>query len=126
MDEDEDVEPTLRIEIFPADLERTVSFYESLGFQVVGRVDGPLTYASLRFGGVRIGAAEAPAVDPNRRAYPVGTEIVIEVDDVRSERDRIVAAGIELLDDLQERPWGLVDFRLSDPDGYYYRFTSRT
>ncbi|WP_255541823.1 hypothetical protein [Phycicoccus sp. CSK15P-2] len=32
---------------------------------------------------------------------------------------------VEIFDaDLQRRPWGLDDFRLSDPDGYYYRFIS--
>ena len=40
-------------------------------------------------------------------------------------RDRMVSAGVDLDADLQQRPWGLEDFRLSDPDGYYYRFTSR-
>lgn len=120
------MQPSLRIEIFPADLDRTVRFYERLGFHLIGRNDGPPRYASLRYGDVRVGAAEAPAVDPQRRAYPAGTEIVIEVDDVVRERDRIAGAGLPLLEDRQHRPWGLQDFRLSDPDGYYFRFTSRS
>lgn len=119
------MEPSLRIEIFPADLDRTVTFYARLGFQLAGRDEGPPRYAALRLGGIKLGAVEAPPVDPQRRAYPAGTEIVIEVDDVQAERDRIVTAGIALAEDLEGRPWGLVDFRLTDPDGYYYRFTSR-
>lgn len=119
------MDPSLRIEIFPADLDRTVTFYERLGFQLAGREDGPPRYAALRLGGIQLGAAEAPAVDPQRRAHPAGTKIVIEVDDVQTERDRIVNVGIALVEDLQRRPWGLVDFRQTDPDGYYYRFTSR-
>lgn len=39
------------------------------------------------------------------------------------ERDRVVAAGWSLAEDLTRRPWGLVDFRLLDPDGYYLRVT---
>ena len=37
----------------------------------------------------------------------------------------LVTAGVDLVADLQRRPWGLEDFRLTDPDGYYYRFTNR-
>jgi len=119
------VTATLRVEIFPADLDRTIRFYIGLGFEAVGRSDGPPAYASLRFGDVRIGACEAEPVEPAHRAIPSGTEIVIEVDDVRALRDHVVAAGTTLDEDLRERPWGLVDFRVSDPDGYYLRFTSR-
>ena len=28
-------------------------------------------------------------------------------------------------EDLQDRPWGLTDFRILDPAGYYLRITSR-
>lgn len=119
------VDASLRVEIFVADLDQTVSFYERLGFEITGRSDGPPRYAAFRLGQARIGAAEARAIEPTLRAVPLGTEIVIDVDDVRDVRDRVVSAGLELEADLQDRPWGLQDFRLSDPDGYYYRFTSR-
>lgn len=119
------MDASLRIEIFPADVEVTMSFYERLGFQVAGRNDGPPRYAAIRMGAVRIGVCEADPVDPARRAYPAMTEIVIEVDDVHATRDRIVEQGIEPTEDLQMRDWGLTDFRVTDPDGYYLRFTGR-
>jgi uncharacterized glyoxalase superfamily protein PhnB len=50
---------------------------------------------------------------------------VIDVDDLHEVRDRLVGVGLRLEAELQARPWGLEDFRLSDPDGYYYRFSSR-
>jgi hypothetical protein len=40
--------------------------------------------------------------------------------------DRVVAAGWPLEEDLQDRPWGLTDFRILDPGGYYLRITNRT
>jgi lactoylglutathione lyase len=52
-------------------------------------------------------------------------ELVLEVDDVAGERDRVLAAGWPLEEDLQERPWGLTDFRILDPAGYYLRITDR-
>jgi uncharacterized glyoxalase superfamily protein PhnB len=35
----------------------------------------------------------------------------------------VVKAGYRLLEPLRERPWGLRDFRVVDPDGYYLRIT---
>ncbi len=119
------VDASLRVEIFVADLDRTVTFYERLGFELTGRSDGPPRYAALRLGQARVGAAETEAVDPALRAVPTGTEIVIDVDDLHDFRDRVVKAGLDLEADLQHRAWGLEDFRLCDPDGYYFRFTSR-
>jgi lactoylglutathione lyase len=87
--------------------------------------EGPPAYASLRLGEVRIGACESDAVAPAWRAIPAGTEIVIEVDDIHAFRDDAVRAGISLDEDLAERPWGLIDLRVVDPDGYYLRFTAR-
>ena len=119
------VNASLRVEIFPADRDRTVRFYAGLGFEVTGLSDGPPAYASLRLGDVRIGVCESDAVEPIHRAIPAGTEIVIEVDDIHVIRDGAVQAGIALDEDLKQRPWGLIDFRVFDPDGYYLRFTTR-
>lgn len=115
---------TLRIEIFPADIDASVEWWSALGFEVLGRKDDP-PYASLGRDDVRLGMVQSPWRPAEHRAVPSGTEIVLAVDDVRAERDRVVAAGIELAEDLQEREWGLTDFRMRDPDGYYLRNTDR-
>ena len=114
----------LRVEFFPSDVDRSVAFYERLGFTVAGRSPGPPAYASVRLGDVQIGLCEATPVDPTIRALPVGTEIVIEVDEVERRRDEFLSRGVVLAADLVEREWGLSDFRVTDPDGYYLRFTS--
>jgi lactoylglutathione lyase len=54
----------------------------------------------------------------------VGVEIVLEVDDLEVERNRVESAGWPVLEDLTTRPWGLTDFRLLDPSGYYIRITT--
>jgi catechol 2,3-dioxygenase-like lactoylglutathione lyase family enzyme len=109
---------TLRCEIFPQDLDAAVDFYvRVLGFSIAkDQRDAPDAYVALRRGEVTIGAArrEGPAVPAGRRP-PVGVELVLEVNDIAAERDRVIAAGWPLEEDLQNRPWGLTDFRILDP-----------
>ena len=59
------------------------------------------------------------------RRPPAGVELVLEVDDVGAERDQIAAAEWPITEDLRDRPWGLRDFRVLDPAGYYLRITDR-
>jgi hypothetical protein len=69
----------LRIELFPADLDRFVDFYTRvLRFQIVAdqRPEGG-PYVALHRGSARIGAAKAwKPVDPQARAIPQGVELV--------------------------------------------------
>ena len=118
----------LRVEIFPADLGAAVDFYTRvLGFRLVrDERNAASPYVALERGGVRLGAAQRPAVQrTDLRRPPTGVEITLDVDDVVAERDRVRAAGWPLDEDLQHRPWGLTDFRVLDPDGYYLCLTSR-
>jgi lactoylglutathione lyase len=122
------VEMTLRFEIFPDDLDATVDFYmRVLRFRLTAdRRDQRDQYVSLQRGGVRVGALKSAVPDVRAaRLPPAGVELVLEVDDVVAERDRVTAAGWPLAEDLQDRPWGLKDFRILDPAGYYLRITDR-
>ncbi len=118
---------TLRFEIFPADLDATVGFYQRvLGFQLTDDRRDQDDYVALRRGAVRVGAVREAVPDARAaRRPPAGVELVLEVDDVAAERDRVVAAGWPLDDDLRDQSWGLRDFRILDPDGYYLRITNR-
>jgi predicted enzyme related to lactoylglutathione lyase len=121
----------LRMELFVEDLDRAIAFYRDvLGFTLLRWEEG---YASLRRGDVTLGLgpiAKLPDVGgyftrPRLRANRgMGVEIVLEVADVLAEESQVRAAGWPILEPLRERPWGLTDFRLADPDGYYLRITS--
>lgn len=124
----------LRMELFVDDVDVSVSFYcDVLGFRVDRRAED---YVSLRRGVVVLGlgpVAKLPEqaegqgftrqrLDGDKGA---GVEIVLELDgldELRAlyERCRRRAA---ISDELTLRPWGLHDFRLADPDGYYLRVT---
>ena len=119
-----------RFEIFPADMDATADFYTRvLGFGLIGdRRDDAEPYMNLARDSVRIGVVGRPPLDDRQfefRRPPTGVEIVLEVDDVDGEHDRVQASGWPVAEDLQTRPWGLRDFRVYDPSGYYLRITGR-
>lgn len=119
----------MRFEIFPDDLDVIVDFYTRvLHFRLTGdQRSEPDAYVFLQRDDVRIGAARRVVPDARAaRLPPAGVELVLEVDDVIAERDRVIAAGWPLTEDLRDRPWGLTDFRILDPAGYYLRITDRT
>jgi uncharacterized glyoxalase superfamily protein PhnB len=116
----------LRCELFPADLDAAVTFYvRALGFEVVGDERTAVhPYVALERDQVRLGLAWRPEVDHGPRRPPTGVELVLEVDDLDAAHDRVLTAGCELAEDLTLQPWGLRDFRVLDPSGYYWRITS--
>lgn len=122
---------TLRLELFVDDLEKSANFYvDVLGFE---RLPGAPEYVPVRSGSVLIGLGRASALPKRHHFNPevqtgrrgLGTEIVLEVDDVEASFRRVKESGYEILSPLTKRPWGATDFRLADPDGYYLRITSR-
>lgn len=120
---------SLRIEVFVADVEASGEFYRRvMAFDELSRqpADGPAQYLWMGRGSARIGiGAGDAAIDPATRHTPRGTEIVLEVDDLEAELARVQETGWPIAAGLQTQPWGLRDFRLHDPDGYYLRITSR-
>lgn len=122
----------LRLELFADDLSKTVDFYTgALGFELVRKEKG---YASVRLGAVEFGLGTVdglpashyfrPEIATQRRG--LGTEIVIEVNDVNAIFENVKRSGVKILTPLAKRPWGLTDFRIADPDGYYLRISSST
>lgn len=120
---------SLRVEVFTSSVETSGEFYRRvLGFDELSRQerDGQPVYLWMGRGTARIGIGYAgEPVDPAVRKVPAGTELVLEVDDIDAEFERVRATGWPFEAGVREQPWGLRDFRLHDPDGYYLRLTSR-
>jgi uncharacterized glyoxalase superfamily protein PhnB len=49
----------------------------------------------------------------------------LECDDLDAARNRVVDSGWPIETELAAQPWGLCDFRLLDPSGYYWRITEQ-
>ena len=122
---------SVRLELFVQDMEQAISFYvHILGFEVLRQEED---HASLRNGTCRFGLgpiAKLPAEHYFRRSKlratrGLGVEIVLEVDDIHLTYEQVQSCGYPIEEPLQRRNWGLTDFRLVDPDGYYLRITSR-
>jgi lactoylglutathione lyase len=125
----------LRFELFVDDVERSVRFYgEVLGLSPTRDVN-PDAYVPVASGALTIGLQRRANLPPSHPFHGefdgrpgVGVEIVVEVEDVdlnyQVAVNRVERLGGQLVP-IGNRPWGLRDYRMIDPDGYYVRVTSR-
>lgn len=123
-----------RFELFVADVDKTIRFYEAtLGFNATRHPGG---YVALINGDVEIGTGPMVGLPDGHHfqtGWPAssrpgrGVEIVLEVDEVDAfflkAKQCVHDCGGEI-ENLSDQPWGLRDFRLVDPDGYYVRITN--
>ncbi len=120
----------LRLELFVADVAASIEFYRrALNFQVVGETSEQYTMLSNGEAIISINKREAlgphhPLRAANGERAGLGVEIVLSVEDVEGFYDGARTCG-HPVSELALQPWGLRDFRIADPDGYYIRVTSR-
>lgn len=122
---------SLRLELFVDDLPTSLDFsVRVLGF--VRAAERPGGYTPLARDAVRLALnlrVDLPEGHPIQRAARErvgrGVEIVLEVDDIEAMYRHVVSEAWPRSAELMLRPWGLTDFRVLDPDGYYWRITSR-
>jgi catechol 2,3-dioxygenase-like lactoylglutathione lyase family enzyme len=122
---------TFRLELFVNNLPESLDFYRRvLGFEAGEQQrDG---YTLVTNGKVQIGLN---LLSNLREDHPIrpsaderlgkGVEIVLEVSDVEDVYARVKSQNWPISTELKHRPWGLTDFRVLDPNGYFLRLTSR-
>jgi lactoylglutathione lyase len=109
-------------EVFPIlatpDLSRALGFYrDALGGEITYRFppDGEPQYVSLRYGASSLGIAVQPPDES-----PAGTgpfTLWAYVDDCDAAVARLRAAGVRVLDEPGDQPWGERMVAVADPDG---------
>lgn len=99
------------LELQIPDFEKAKHFYGTLGFNVIWE------RSPEKFKGYLV-----LKKDPrdSKRGYAV--EIVLMVKNVEKYFEKVKGV-VNIVEPLQKRPWGLVDFRIEDPFGFYLRFT---
>lgn len=112
--------PDLAIPILPGrSLPDTLAFYARLGF--AGRIIGG-AYAILTRGTLELHFFAHPALDP----YASHAGCYLRVQDVDAlhadfATAALPATGVPRMDRLEDKPWGMREFAVVDPDGNLLR-----
>lgn len=117
------VPPTeqLVVEIFVSDLDRSISFYERLGFK---RGEAHERFASLTWEEHQIFLDERRGL-PELPAHLPRANVRVMVRDVDAAWERAKAMGVAVSQPIGDRSYGLRDFTVVDPDGFGVRFATR-
>src|SRR5699024_205708 len=122
----------LRLELFVENIDKSIEFYSDVLDFSLPKVTNK-NYIPVRKGDVVLCLGEMnnlPETHPlkanSEQQIGLGVEIVLEVEDIKSTYNKIVEKEYPIQTELTKRPWGLEDFRIIDPDGYYIRMTSST
>jgi catechol 2,3-dioxygenase-like lactoylglutathione lyase family enzyme len=110
----------LVVELFVRDLGRSVAFYRALGFDLL---DAKATFASLTWEGHRLFLDQRDDL-PGAPTTPV-MNVRVMVPNVDRVWRLANDLGLRVIAPVADRPYGLRDFTIADPDGFGVRFASR-
>ncbi len=123
------------LELHVPDFKKVKDYYGKLGFKAVWErpPEGFKGYLVMKLGGniLCFWAGDGHVYEHEyfskwgkgtKRGY--GVEVVLMIDDIKEYYEQ-VKDKVDIFEELKDRPWGLKDFRLEDPFGYYLRFTSK-
>jgi catechol 2,3-dioxygenase-like lactoylglutathione lyase family enzyme len=116
------VDPTeqLVVELLVNDLPRSLAFYRALGFDLL-RADE--RFAVLAWEDHRLFLDQRDGLPPPP-ATPV-MNVRVMVPDVDRFWARVKESGLPVVAPIADRPYGLRDFTVADPDGFGVRFATR-
>lgn len=107
------------VEIVVRDLGRSSGFYRSLGFELL-HADGTFVELAWDIGRLLLEQRPGPGAGTQPQA-----NVQIMVADADAWWERAQRAGARVLRPISDRPYGLRDFTVLDPDGYRLRFAAR-
>ncbi len=124
----ENVYTESKFELATTDPSRDIAFYSELGFRVVAKTS--YGYVTLKSGPVVIALSPAARINPHDTASlsklrrpPIGVEIVLyTTENLEEKHARLKSLGLKPTD-IRLQPWGVRDFRITDPGGYYIRIS---
>ena len=122
------------LELHVPDFEKVKEYYEKLGFDIIWerKPEGFKGYLMLKMennilcfwaGNEHVYEQSYFKRFPKDTKRGYGVEIVIMVDDVEAYYSKVKGFA-NVVEELVLQPWGLKDFRVEDPFGYYLRITT--
>ncbi len=103
-----------RFMLHPRDFDRSVGFYRDvLGLHPMREFGQGDSRGIVFFLGGGYLELTGRQIDPPAPS----TELWIQVRDVREAERELRAAGIPIIESADEKPWGLIELRVSDPNG---------
>ena len=105
---------TSRILLRPTDLDRSQRFYRDvLGLAIYREFGSPPGRGLVFFLGQGFLEVSGHSGDRPGRSLMIW----LQVRDVHAEHDRLAAAGVRVLQEPRNEPWGLTEMWIEDPDG---------
>lgn len=102
-----------RVLLRPTGFERSTAFYERIGLVRYRDWGEPGHRGAVYFLGG--GFLELTESGPGER--PSGVRLWLQVADVHAVRDELAGLGVPIAEEPEEKPWGLIEMSIHDPDG---------
>jgi catechol 2,3-dioxygenase-like lactoylglutathione lyase family enzyme len=103
-----------RVILRPVDLERSLRFYgETLGLKIYREYGRGADRGVVFFTG-------GGYLEVTGRAAPVDVDklsLWLQVPDLEAVHAQLAAAGVDIVDPPERKPWGLLEMWIRDPDG---------
>ena len=109
-----------RIILRPVDLDRSLRFYgDTLGLKIyreygTGDDRGVVFFIG---GGYLEVTGQAPPVDVDTAVEDERVSLWLQVPDLDDAHARLAAAGVDVVEPPERKPWGLDEMWIRDPDG---------
>ncbi|MDR0182288.1 VOC family protein [Lysobacter arvi] len=103
------------VEVVGPDIEASLAFYTALGFELARRSGN---FAIVHRDGLRLFLAE----DVHATTQPRWTNLRVMTNDIDALHEQARARGVAILHAPQDRPFGLREFVVRDPNGLDLRF----
>ncbi len=127
------MESKTRVELFVPDLQKTVEWYERIGFKIWAPPTNDPNYLIMDFQGNQIHFYGTEEIIKKHSWFgrfpfdtPVGyrAEVILTVDGI-DEIYKTISENYKenIVQGLKLKPWNVKDFRIQDLWGFYLRFT---
>ena len=103
------------------DLQKSIEFYQALGFEVgeTHEHEGKVAFAMMKGGNGEIGLGQDDFAKGRDRKKGIGMRLWVGTkDDLNEIVKRFKAAGFTPDSEVQALPWGPLAFAVTDPDGF--------